>query len=159
MCLIHLTEFILSVRILCVGLTRKLREMCKFLFHLLNLLAAVMCAVSGCYYISNGLLLFKSSRSVVKLTPSNTAHRSDNTLYLLGANWLLGRLLSKAVFTHRAVQQVTDLYKQASLWLEDARYWPHISTVLVLAWRQKQQGQPSFKYISLKLKPWSWKCS
>lgn len=145
-CVPHTPCCWVSVRILCVGLTRKLREMCKYLFHLLNLLAAVICTVSGCYYISNGLLLFKSSRSVVKLTPSNTAHWSDNTLYLLGANWLL----SKAVFTHRAMQQVTDLYKQPSLWLEDIRYWPHINTVW-LTWWQKQQGQPSLKYISIKL--------
>lgn len=48
---------------------------------------------------------------MVQLTPNNTAHSGDNTLCLLGANWLQGGLPSKAAFTHRTVQQVTDLYK------------------------------------------------
>lgn len=61
------------------------------------------------------MLLLKSSLSAVLLTPDNTAHSGDNTLCLLGAKWLQGGLLSKAAFTHRAVQQVTDLYKPHKL--------------------------------------------
>lgn len=57
------------------------------------------------------MLLLKSSHIVARLTPDNTAHSGDNTLCLLGANWLRGGLLSKAAFTHRTVQQVADPYK------------------------------------------------
>lgn len=66
-------------------------------------------------YIPNGVLLLKHSHNVVPLTPDNTAHSGDNTLWKLGANCVRGGLLSKAAFTHRTVQQVTDLYKPYEL--------------------------------------------
>lgn len=61
------------------------------------------------------MLLLKHSHNVVPLTPDNTAHSGDNTLWKLGANCVQGGLLSKAAFTHRTVQQVTDLYKPHEL--------------------------------------------
>lgn len=63
------------------------------------------------------MLLLKSSHSVVQLTPDNTAHWGDNTLCLLGANWLLGELQgsvysqdsaagNRSIQTPRAAQDV-----------------------------------------------------
>lgn len=65
----------------------------------------------------NVLLLHISSDGAVQLTLNNTAHWGDNTLCLLGANWLPRGLLSKAAFAHRTVQQVTDPLKPLHRWI------------------------------------------